>query len=358
MPTARRIRRVRPWVHDDAVSRCSSRLGVRVEGGARNATCRVGRLRPGWISVIAAGCGDACLDWPVSLKGTHLCSSRFGFVHGQADRVGLLVVTASSVIAHRQTPAGTVGHAESSPTARTCGRKKRGRRHRPAAGRPRQDRLQASRPDLWQRPTPRFAFPGANVNDHLLLPELRDRVEPLRGRPGRSRHRIRNLIADKGYDYPRVYEGPATTTHHRLHTPPRNPRQGHHRPLDRRAIPRIAPPVPTPGRPLGTPHRHPPRIPRPCRRPDLLATTLQPSPDKRSFTSVLRGRPGGREDGGKVSAPYSVGRGIYTRLASLSSVESCGRIPSNDLVIESNMTAVMLVTVGGIRSRSARVSVS
>lgn len=40
--------------------------------------------------------------------------------------MGLLVVTASSVIAHRQTPAGTVGHAESSPTARTCGRKKGG----------------------------------------------------------------------------------------------------------------------------------------------------------------------------------------------------------------------------------------
>ncbi|WP_280504644.1 IS5 family transposase [Nocardia farcinica] len=47
---------------------------------------------------------------------------------------------------------------------------------------------------------------AANVNDHLLLPELLDRVQPLRGRSGPPRHRIKTLIADKGYDYPRVYE--------------------------------------------------------------------------------------------------------------------------------------------------------
>lgn len=47
---------------------------------------------------------------------------------------------------------------------------------------------------------------AANVNDHLMLPELLDRMKPLRGRPGRPRHRIQTLIADKGYDYPRVYE--------------------------------------------------------------------------------------------------------------------------------------------------------
>lgn len=47
---------------------------------------------------------------------------------------------------------------------------------------------------------------AANVNDHLLLPELLDRVRPLRGRSGPPRHRIKTLIADKGYDYPRVYE--------------------------------------------------------------------------------------------------------------------------------------------------------
>ncbi|WP_324188439.1 IS5 family transposase [Nocardia higoensis] len=46
---------------------------------------------------------------------------------------------------------------------------------------------------------------AANVNDHLL-PELLDRVRPLRGRCGPPRHRIKTLIADKGYDYPRVYE--------------------------------------------------------------------------------------------------------------------------------------------------------
>ncbi|MGW5112904.1 IS5 family transposase [Nocardia sp. NPDC004123] len=47
---------------------------------------------------------------------------------------------------------------------------------------------------------------GANVNDHLMLAELLDRVRPLRGRAGRPRHRITILIADKGYDYPRVYD--------------------------------------------------------------------------------------------------------------------------------------------------------
>ncbi|WP_085999420.1 IS5 family transposase [Nocardia takedensis] len=47
---------------------------------------------------------------------------------------------------------------------------------------------------------------AANVNDHLVLPELLDRVRPLRGRPGRPRRRIATLIADKGYDYPRVYD--------------------------------------------------------------------------------------------------------------------------------------------------------
>ncbi|MFI5541758.1 IS5 family transposase [Nocardia sp. NPDC051900] len=46
---------------------------------------------------------------------------------------------------------------------------------------------------------------GANVNDHLMLPELLDRVRPLRGRAGRPRHRIKALIADKGYAYSRVY---------------------------------------------------------------------------------------------------------------------------------------------------------
>ncbi|MGW5217395.1 transposase [Nocardia sp. NPDC004085] len=49
------------------------------------------------------------------------------------------------------------------------------------------------------------ALSGANINDHLMLPELLDRVRPLRGRAGRPRHRVKALIADKGYDYPRVH---------------------------------------------------------------------------------------------------------------------------------------------------------
>ncbi|MGF0320800.1 MULTISPECIES: transposase [Nocardia] len=47
---------------------------------------------------------------------------------------------------------------------------------------------------------------AANINDHLVLPELLDRVRPLRGRTGRPREKITTLIADKGYDYPRVYD--------------------------------------------------------------------------------------------------------------------------------------------------------
>ncbi|MGW4368029.1 transposase [Nocardia takedensis] len=47
---------------------------------------------------------------------------------------------------------------------------------------------------------------AANVNDHLVLPELLDRARPLRGRPGGPRCRITTLIADKSYDCPRVYD--------------------------------------------------------------------------------------------------------------------------------------------------------
>jgi transposase len=43
---------------------------------------------------------------------------------------------------------------------------------------------------------------AGNVNDHLVLPELLDRLRPLRGRRGQPRRRVKILIADKGYDYP------------------------------------------------------------------------------------------------------------------------------------------------------------
>ncbi|WP_278263724.1 transposase [Nocardia sp. AG03] len=45
---------------------------------------------------------------------------------------------------------------------------------------------------------------AANVNDHLMLAPVLDRVRPLRGRPGPPRRRIKTLITDKGYDYPSV----------------------------------------------------------------------------------------------------------------------------------------------------------
>ncbi|MFC8042968.1 IS5 family transposase [Nocardia sp. NPDC057353] len=47
---------------------------------------------------------------------------------------------------------------------------------------------------------------AANLNDHLALPALLDGVRPLRGRPGPPRRKLRALVADKGYDYPRVHE--------------------------------------------------------------------------------------------------------------------------------------------------------
>ncbi|WP_232840039.1 transposase [Nocardia aurea] len=46
---------------------------------------------------------------------------------------------------------------------------------------------------------------AANVNDHLMLAPVLDRVRPWRGRPGPPRRRIKTLIGDKGYDYPSVY---------------------------------------------------------------------------------------------------------------------------------------------------------
>ncbi|MFG2444187.1 transposase [Nocardia fluminea] len=59
---------------------------------------------------------------------------------------------------------------------------------------------------MWQWAPARGLQSAANVNDHLVLPELLDRVRPLRGRPGRPREKITTLIAEKGYDYPRVYD--------------------------------------------------------------------------------------------------------------------------------------------------------
>ncbi|MBH0775957.1 hypothetical protein IT779_06620 [Nocardia sp. NEAU-351] len=38
------------------------------------------------------------------------------------------------------------------------------------------------------------------------MPESLDGVRPLPGRPERPRHQITTLIADNGYDYPRVYD--------------------------------------------------------------------------------------------------------------------------------------------------------
>ncbi|MGW4330885.1 transposase [Nocardia sp. NPDC004573] len=131
------------------------------------------------------------------------------------------------------------------------------------------------------------ALSGANINDHLMPPELLDRVRPLRGRTGRPRHRIKALIADKGYDYPRVY----AELHQRRITG-YIPRRGTHDKVTGRWIVEqsLAPaaPVPPPGHPLGTTHRHPPRTPRPRRRPHLLAKAPQPNLIGALSTSPMR----------------------------------------------------------------------
>lgn len=81
-------------------------------------------------------------------------------------------------------------------------RAKRGRRDRTEPGRPWQDRLQTPPVDLRQRVPLVVELSTANVNDHMMLAPVLDRVRPLRGRPGPPRRRIKNLITDKGYDYP------------------------------------------------------------------------------------------------------------------------------------------------------------
>ena len=109
------------------------------------------------------------------------------------------------------------------------------------------------------------ALSAANVNDHLLLPTLLDRVRPLRvcGRAGRARRRITTLIADKGYDYPSVYselrQRRITGYIARRGTCDKVTAG----PLDRRTIFCPAAPVPSAGHSMGTTHRHPSRIPRP-----------------------------------------------------------------------------------------------
>jgi hypothetical protein len=43
---------------------------------------------------------------------------------------------------------------------------------------------------------------AANLNDHLLLPDMVDGITPIRRPVGRPRKRPVKLHGDKGYDYP------------------------------------------------------------------------------------------------------------------------------------------------------------
>ncbi|MEU4650170.1 transposase [Nocardia fluminea] len=63
---------------------------------------------------------------------------------------------------------------------------------------------------------------AANVNDHLVLPELLDRARPLRGRPGRPREKITTLIMNKGKGIPGASTPSlsAATHSHRSSLPP------------------------------------------------------------------------------------------------------------------------------------------
>ncbi|MGW4565263.1 transposase [Streptomyces sp. NPDC004561] len=50
-------------------------------------------------------------------------------------------------------------------------------------------------------PRSRFSSPAATANDVTQLLPLLDAVPPVRGRPGRPRHRPDSLFADRGYDH-------------------------------------------------------------------------------------------------------------------------------------------------------------
>ncbi|SDP97424.1 Transposase, partial [Actinopolyspora xinjiangensis] len=117
---------------------------------------------------------------------------------------------------------------------------------------------------------------GGNRHDSTQLLPLVEAIPPVRGRRGRPRRKPDMLVAHRGYDdepyREQLRQRGITPLISRKRTRDTNQPVrccGTH--------PGTAAPVPTSGDPVGTPHRHPPRLPRPGHQPHLLAPTTQPN---------------------------------------------------------------------------------
>ncbi|MGW6632312.1 transposase [Streptomyces anulatus] len=123
---------------------------------------------------------------------------------------------------------------------------------------------------------------AANGNDVTQTLALVDGVPPVWGRPGRPRRRPESLLGDKGYD-----SNPHRDELRHRRILPVISRKGSPNikgigklryvvdPLRRRADLRPAPPLQTPRRPMGTPHRTPRRLRLPGLQPHLLEAPQQ-----------------------------------------------------------------------------------
>ncbi len=155
-------------------------------------------------------------------------------------------------------------------------RAKRGPDTGPEPGRPGQDRLQAPC-DLRRRGIPlAVRLTGGNRNDITQLLPLVGAIPPVRGRRGRP---AANLTCSwpTGLRPRHLPRCAAAARDPPVDQPPRHPRQRPGSTVGRRTDPRPAAPVPPPGHPVGTPHRHPPRPPHPRHQHHLLAPTPQPN---------------------------------------------------------------------------------
>lgn len=140
-------------------------------------------------------------------------------------------------------------------------------RHRPEPSRPPQDRLETPSILTCGNGLPlAITLSAAYVNDHLVLPELLDKVPPLRGRP--TTPTDHHPDGGQGLRLPPRPRRTAATRHHQSHPAPQYPQQSH-RPVGRRTIPRPAPSIPTSVDPLNwvvAPRPRPRTSSRPAQR--------------------------------------------------------------------------------------------
>jgi hypothetical protein len=129
---------------------------------------------------------------------------------------------------------------------------------------------------------------GANVSDIGRAVDLLDGYPPIAGRPGRPRHRLDTLLAAKGYSS-EAFRRACRARHRPIIPQPKT--VGIKRPgqaeLRRRTDPRAAAPVPSPGRALGTPPRHPRQRGQSRLRHDRLASLDQMDRTKEYVRSFI-----------------------------------------------------------------------